>query len=127
MSPKYPLKLYKYHWIDGQTPFVDFDKHIERLNVPKEVVDRFRNALLAEFKAMGWEGDGELQAAFVPVGALGNPTAGTMYHNKQGNNGTSFLASIPSLDDAPEAEYCGMSRLHALTKEDAFLAQGDPQ
>lgn len=58
-----------------------------------EVVER-------RLKKAGWEGDGELQILWIPpfIGAGVQDTYGvTVWFVKQGNNGTSFLASPVSL------------------------------
>jgi hypothetical protein len=61
---------------------------------------------LAAFKKAGWEGDGSIEALWIPPFMFANPdTMGIhIWHVKQSNNGTSWLCadkpySFPALND----------------------------
>jgi hypothetical protein len=59
-------------------------------------VDALLDAVSALFKENGWEGDGNIGLIWLPpfVGVGGEDTYGShIWHVKQGNNGTSWLAS----------------------------------
>ncbi len=55
---------------------------------------RLRSELAALFRDAGWEGDGEIGCIFVPPCLFGGEDGccGIIYHIKQSNNGTSWLA-----------------------------------
>jgi hypothetical protein len=59
-------------------------------------VDNLRNALGSLFKDAGWEGDGEIECFFIPPCFVAPDQADdysvTLYHVKQSNNGTSYIA-----------------------------------
>ena len=58
---------------------------------------RLRSELAALFRDAGWEGDGEINCIFMPPCFLGREDGWCVpvYHVKQSNNGTSWLA-IPN-------------------------------
>jgi hypothetical protein len=84
--------VYQYHHVD----FLDF---MPRARVVLEAVPNASAVLEAveqRFARAGWEGDGEIQLLWLPpfVGAGVEDTWGVaVWFVKQGNNGTSFLAS----------------------------------
>jgi|ERR1700733_676336 hypothetical protein len=123
--PQYRLKLYTYHFVDGKFAFKPFAIYARQLNIPDREAQNFRSTMLAEFGSIGWEGDGELGAGFVPANTLCNAKPGTMYHVKQENNGTSFIASVQSLqsDGLDEVEFHGLSKLYALMKREPPKSQ----
>jgi hypothetical protein len=53
-----------------------------------------RHRLAAAFKAKGWEGDGDIEVVFVPpfLSSTGETSCTAIFHVKQSNNGTSFIA-----------------------------------
>jgi len=67
----------------------------------KDELQKFIVALATQFKKAGWEGDGEIGLIWLPpfVDVGVEDTWGTyVWHVKQSNNGTSWLASDTSLD-----------------------------
>jgi hypothetical protein len=62
--------------------------------IPKQREDKLRASLVELFKTAGWEGDGEIGCIFIapPFSSRGWTTCEVIFHVKQSNNGTSFLA-----------------------------------
>jgi hypothetical protein len=60
----------------------------------REEEQRLRSELVALFTDAGWEGDGDIECIFVPPCLFGGEDGwcGIIYHVKQSNNGTSWLA-----------------------------------
>jgi hypothetical protein len=61
------------------------------------MVADMRRRLAELFKRFGWEGDGDIDCIFVPpcFVASGYSLCETVFHVKQRNNGTSFIAMPP--------------------------------
>jgi len=72
--------------------FDDFDEPDSDENRNKE--QELRSELASFFSDAGWEGDGEIKCIFLPPCFFGGEDGwcGIIYHVKQNNNGTSWLA-----------------------------------
>jgi hypothetical protein len=99
-SPEHASKLnvYQYHFLDDLS-FVR-NPHDVFTESAKEEVDAYLAALRERFTSAGWEGDGKIGVIwfppFVDVGI--EDTWGTyVWHVKQSNNGTSWLAAHEDL------------------------------
>lgn len=77
---------------EGQSPFEKPSEHFVGL-----LVGELRQRLIEFFKKNGWEGDGEINCIIVPPCFIpeGYSWCETVFHVKQRNNGTSFLALPP--------------------------------
>jgi len=76
-------------------------------NATAEVAELKRN-LETLFSAAGWEGDGEINCMFLPpcFTDTGFTNCETIYHVKQSNNGTSWIAMPRGVNlQLPEAHY----------------------
>src|SRR5882672_9452001 len=75
------------------------DPHLDEPNSAESVrrEQQLRSELAALFIDAGWEGDGEIECIFVPPCLFGGEDGwcGIIYHVKQSNNGTSWMA-IPN-------------------------------
>ena len=86
-----------YHHIDDRSA----DRPLgEALGLPEDAppVRNLRALLSMFFKEFGWRGDGEVRCIFIPPCFLGGVEDGwckVIFHVKQHDNGTSFLA-IPA-------------------------------
>jgi hypothetical protein len=84
--------VYEYQHLDSRGFMFDAKDVLARAKNGSEVVEKVKARLLKE----GWEGDGELELLWLPpfLGAGVQDTYGVcVWHVKQGNNGTSWLAS----------------------------------
>lgn len=83
------------------------DSYIEGDPEPNEQEIRKKEKQLSQlFTSAGWEGDGKINCIFIPpfVAELGGTHCVTIYHVKQSNNGTSWLAIPKGLKlSLPEA------------------------
>jgi len=104
MALKDDYYVVDFHFIDDSRclrPLIESvqDSPDERPGDPSERVkeQRLRHELRALFLAAGWEGDGETTCIFVPPCLIGREDGWcrVIYHVKQENNGTSWLA-IPN-------------------------------
>jgi hypothetical protein len=89
--------VYSYHHIDdGQflSP-KDVFKAIKELE-DDQITDKIIEQIKGLFLKAGWEGDGDIELIWIPP-FLGSGFGGTagfyLWHVKQGNNGTSWIAS----------------------------------
>lgn len=100
MEPTNGFFVYYYHHDDdgqGWTPLQDFRyRNYVREDVEKEALSPdFIEKLASALKEFGWEGDGALEAMMVPpfFTAGGDNYWFPVFHVKQENNGTSWIAS----------------------------------
>ena len=93
--------VYAFHHDDGRlgwTPLNEFRHPVLDGSLGEEVekegiTPEFQDRLVKTLKACGWEGDGQLEAMMVPPW-LGTSTGWfPVFHVKQSNNGTSWIAS----------------------------------
>jgi hypothetical protein len=89
----YKFHVYTYQHIDYQ----DFTIHPCEAWYKKWTDDNFEDVMAAvrqEFEMAGWEGDGEIRLIWLPSFLFLNSADELLiWHVKQSNNGTSFLAS----------------------------------
>lgn len=93
-----PLHYYRFEYLDR----LEFMRSA-RDHLPTEGADMILAQVAAGFRAKGWEGDGSIEIFWLPPFIVKlNDTAGfIVFHVKQQNNGTSFLASpypLPGLE-----------------------------
>lgn len=84
--------VYQYHHIDDLSFMLDAEEVLRRNENREKILSRVRE----RFRHAGWEGDGRLQILWLPpfLGAGVEDTYGVVvWHVKQSNNGTSWLAS----------------------------------
>ena len=83
------LYVYVYHHDDDRRGYTPLDKLSDKVSTT------FVEKLTTTLKACGWEGDGKLEAMMVPA-FLSTESTGRwflIFHVKQSNNGTSWIAS----------------------------------
>jgi hypothetical protein len=111
-------RVVDYHHIDDDRCFrpladdiVDWSVESMSPTQHREREEELRGQLAELFRRAGWEGDGTIECFFVPPcfssqGEDGETSCTTIYHVKQSNNGTSWLA-IPNGFDfrLPEARF----------------------
>src|SRR5438270_3846016 len=90
----YKLKVYQYHFLDD----LSFVKRPQKVFIEssEEEIEAYIVAVRERFTEAGWEGDGDIGIIWVPpfVDIGIEDTWGTyIWHVKQSNNGTSWLAS----------------------------------
>ena len=107
MALKDTLHVVDFHHIDDYRCFHPLADDIEEPLIEsmtpaqkKQREEELRAELSDLFRNSGWEGDGKIECFFVPPcfsshGDEGDTSCITIYHVKQSNNGTSWLA-IPN-------------------------------
>ena len=95
----------RYEHIDDYRCFQPLRCYCEGLFFFEDPSERFLEMVSVElrrrldefFKNYGWEGDGEIRCIFIPpcFVSSGYSSCETVFHVKQSNNGTSFLALPP--------------------------------
>lgn len=116
--------VYRYHFIDNSsfiTPAVSFLKKNDYLDA-----DKYINAVKQLFLANGWEGDGEIGVIWIPpfIGIDEDTYGFALWHVKQLNNGTSWLASPKKLPfKSLEAQNNKDSILSGFTKPESIIQE----
>lgn len=102
------IKVYKYHYIDLRPDIKDNTFELYKAfywedfsyygdEFMEEQYDHTRSQVSKAFVKAGWEGDGKIQLIWIPpfinTGFEGD-MGSLIWHVKQSNNGTSFLAFI---------------------------------
>ncbi len=105
MALKDEFYVVNFHFIDDfrciQPLSESIEDHSSELTMGPEEYEQEEHKLRAELKDLfldaGWEGDGEINCIFIPSCFVGRQDGWceTIYHVKQDNNGTSWLA-IPN-------------------------------
>ena len=95
ISSKVPIGhyfVYQYHHIDYSLFMRSAEEVLSALPNAREIITDVSQL----FREAGWEGDGEIEMIWLPpfVGVGIEDTHGAfLFHVKQSNNGTSFIAS----------------------------------
>lgn len=108
--------VYEYHFLDDLTFIKPIENHLDSENSKKYI-----DALKELFSSYGWEGDGEIGVIWFPpfIGVGGENTYGHyVFHVKQSNNGTSFLASSVQLPFARLLEQNELISRESITQRD---------
>lgn len=98
MSKKF--NVWNFHFIDTYKYLVPIEAYFKAEFPDEEFSESEREKIISElvgaFKSAGWEGDGKLTVIWLPPfiqGAQDDTYGDVIFHVKQKNNGTSFLAS----------------------------------
>lgn len=89
--------VYQYHFIDYSSFITSAEMFLKNNDFPD--VDKYLNELKQLFLSNGWEGDGEIGAIWMPpfLGIDEDTYGFIVWHVKQLNNGTSWIASPKKL------------------------------
>lgn len=111
MSLEDRFRVVQFHHIDDPRCLQPLELALEHHEIKEHEksleVARLRSKLTALFLRAGWEGDGEIECIFIAPCFLssGDTFCEIVYHVKQSNNGTSWLAipkdssfSLPNLE-----------------------------
>lgn len=100
--------VYVYEHVDDNRMMLSLDEYKQQYSTQSnQDFDReLEEVIKPLFRQAGWEGDGEVQMAWIPPFCTSYyVTSGFfVYHVKQGNNGTSFIYSPYELESIKERE-----------------------
>lgn len=116
---------YSYQFIDNLSFIIPAETYLREHNLPES--DKYIEEVKRLFVEHGWEGDGELGIIWLPpfIGLDEDTSGFCLWHVKQSNNGTSWIASPKKLPfDAFQNQNNADSTLEGFTKPESII-QGD--